>query len=113
MSELEEKLNTVLSNPQMMEKIMGLASSLSAGSDEKPSAPPETPAIDPAAISAIGSLLGQSGIDSQEQGLLKALQPYLSRDRISKLERAMHAARMANMASSFLNSGALKSIGRR
>lgn len=119
MSEMEEKLGSILNNPQMMQQIMGMASALSS-SQEKPSPSvagnqaqtvspqPQMPQIDPAALQAMAGLAAKGGIDSQQQHLLKALQPYLSRDRITRLERAMHAARMANAASAFLNSGGLQ-----
>ena len=49
-------------------------------------------------ISRISALSQQTGLDRQEQALLKALGPYLSRDRLNKLEKAMHAAKMAKFA---------------
>ena len=46
----------------------------------------------------------QSGIDKNQQALLKALAPYLSRERIAKLEKAMRAAKIAALASTALGS---------
>ena len=59
-------------------------------------------------ISRISSLSQQTGLDRQEQALLRALNPYLTRDRLNKLEKAMHAAKMAKFASGFLNAGVLQ-----
>lgn len=120
MAELEEKLGSILNNPQMMQQIMGMAQMLSGGQqqpkeEKKPTeqAAPEMPAIDPKMLQAIAGIAHQSGTDQQQQGLLKALQPYLSRERINKLERAMSAARMARAASAFLNAGGLQMLTRR
>jgi hypothetical protein len=54
--------------------------------------------------------MAQKGtIDHNQQGLLKALTPYLSQARISKLEKAMRAAKMAQFATVLLNSGHFQS----
>ena len=65
------------------------------------------PNIDLSMVQKLSGLAGQSNIDANQRTLLKALTPYLKRDRISKLERAMRAAKMANMASAFLSRSAL------
>ena len=113
MSELEEKLGSILKDPNMMQQIMGMAQMLSAGQSQPESrqetpAPPPPPQMDPGAIQALAGIARQGGADQNQQHLLQALQPYLSRDRINRLERAMRAARMASAASAFLNSGGLK-----
>ena len=54
--------------------------------------------------------MGQTGIDSNQKSLLHALSPYLSTNRVQKLERAMQAARLAGAASAFLNAGGLQML---
>lgn len=104
MSELDDKLNSILSNPQMMQQIMSLAQSMN-GSDSAPSPPPpKAPAlfdapIDPSLLSKIAGLMQRGSIDQDQMQLLKALRPYLSGQKLQKLERAMHAAKMAGIAS--------------
>ena len=57
-------------------------------------------------IQKIAGFIGQNNIDNNQRNLLNALTPYLARERVSRLERAMRAAKLANVASSFLgNSG--------
>ncbi len=112
MSEMEEKLGAILNNPQMMQQIMSMAQAMSAGqpSQSPPPKPQESsPALpmDPRMLQSLAGIAQKSGVDRNQQTLLQALSPYLSKDRISKLERAMRAAKMAGLASSFLNSGAL------
>lgn len=111
MAELEEKLGKILSDPNMMQQIMGLAKSLSDTSPQEPkqtepaSAPP--PQLDPKLTQLLTATATKRGTDANQEALLKALKPYLSKDRIQKLERAMGAARMASAASAFLNAGGI------
>lgn len=117
MEEMEEKLGAILNNPQMMQQIMTLAQSLGQSPAGSQTAPKEElspmPQIDLGMMQKFSGLAGQSGIDRDQQALLKALSPYLSRDRVSKLERAMRAAKMAKLASAFLNSGGLQLLSGR
>ena len=108
MEDMEAKLGQLLSDPQMMGRILSFAQSL-GGAEESPPAPPaqELPGIDLATIQKISSVLGSTGVDRQQQALLQALTPYLSHQRVSKLEKAMRAAKLAGMASSFLGEGLL------
>ena len=41
MSEMEEKLGAILSNPQMMQQIMSMAQAMSPPPEAKPEQPPE------------------------------------------------------------------------
>lgn len=107
MEELENKLGAVLNNPQLMQQIMTMAKSLGGQSppDEKPKDAPPSPSVpdfDPAMLQKIAGLTKQNSIDQEQQALLKALHPYLSKDRIGRLERAMRAAKMAKLAGSLL-----------
>ena len=112
MDEMENKLGAILGNPEMMQKIMALAQNFSqqetAKEPEKQepprqeSPPPALPDLDLSMIQKLSGLAKGSGIDKNQQTLLRALSPYLSRQRIVKLERAMRAAKMAGMATAFL-----------
>lgn len=115
MSEMEEKLGAILGNPQLMQQIMSIAQSMNQGQPaQEPPAPPEptgprpsVPDFDPTMLAKLSGIARQSGTDTNQQALLAALSPYLSRERVGKLERAMRAAKMARLASGFLNSGGL------
>lgn len=112
MPELEEKLGAILGNPQLMEQIMGMAQSLQQSStaqkqDPSPQMSSSVPDIDPAMIGKIMSLAGKTGIDANQKSLLCALEPYLTQQRLHKLEKAMRAARLASAASTLLKSGAI------
>lgn len=133
MSELEERLGAILSNPQMMQQIMNLAQTMSASEQSSSSqaptqAPPPSPSV-PAAVPASAPLsmppeidlsqikalagLANQGIDRNQQALLRALGPYVSKRRVEKLEKAMRASRMAAFASGLIQSGALRSLSGR
>lgn len=113
MDELESKLGQLLGNPEAMGKIMALAQSLNAGAPESQAEQRKQEGrpgdgggnlsdIDLSVIRKLSGFAKQSGIDKNEQTLLKALGPYLSRERIIKLEKAMRAAKMARMATYLL-----------
>ena len=116
MDELEQKLGAVLNNPQLMQQIMSMAQAMGSQPPQtEPQKQPEQqaiPAIDPGMLTKLAGLSRQSSIDRDQQTLLKALNPYLSKDRIGRLERAMRAAKMAKLAGSFLGSGLLSQPGR-
>lgn len=108
MSEMEEKLGAILSDPKAMEQIYSMAQALSQSTqapEQKaaPSAPalPTLGGIDPAMLKTISALASHSQFSTDEQNLLCALRPYLATQRIMKLEKAMRAAKMASVASEF------------
>ena len=99
MDNLENKLQEILGDPNMMQQIMSMAQNFQMPSQEQ--AP--IPDIDTATIARIANLAGKSNIDNNQRNLLSALTPYLSQHRIAKLEKAMRAAKLANVAGSFLS----------
>lgn len=118
MAGLEEQLNAVLSNPQMMQQIMSMAQNFAPPAESpppQPSAPPPPPpaanfpAMDPGMLQKLSGLMGQGGTDKNQQLLLRALGPYISKNRVAKLEKAMQAAKMAKLATSLFGS---KGLGR-
>ena len=112
MGDMEDKLNTILSNPAMMQQIMALAQSM--GQDEQKNTniplPDSAPEIDLGMIQRLSGLAQSTGVDKNQQVLLNALCPYLSRDRIGKLEKAMRAAKMAKLATGIIGNRSLFSI---
>ena len=123
MDDMQAKMGAILNNPEMMQKIMAMAQSLNQSAGEKPedkpsqNDPPGQPAggfnmpdIDISMLQKLSGFAKQTGVDKNQQTLLKALNPYLSRQRIIKLEKAMRAAKMANAASAVLGSQGLQSL---
>lgn len=119
MSELDDKLNSILSNPAMMQQILSLAQALNQSEAQQPQAPqsqvqqPQIPqehftptndrGINPNLLSKIAALMQRGSIDKNQEALLRALRPYLNNQKLEKLERAMHAAKMAGIASEMVN----------
>lgn len=123
MAEFDEKLNSLLSNPDAMAQIMQMAQSLSGGGQE-PSAPPpppqpQQPAQPPQGADLLSSLTGGMDPklmmkllpliqelggqqDSNARQLLYALRPYLKPDRQEKIERALQLARLFHLGKKFL-----------
>ena len=108
MDDLESKLNSLLQNPEMMQQIMSMAQSFTSGNapdtqNDPVSTDEQFPNLDLQTIQKISSIANKANIDTQQKALLNALSPYLSKARILKLEKAMRAAKMAQLASTFLN----------
>ena len=120
MENMQEQMNAILGNPEMMQQIISMAQALNQSkpipketvTDKEPPGNPFSE-IDLSLVQKLSGFAGKANIDGNQKTLLAALRPYLSHERIAKLEKAMRAARMASMASTILgNSGFLSSIGR-
>ena len=128
MAEFDEKLNSILSNPDAMSQIMQLAQSLGGGEQSAPpppaqsSAPPAWPqsppgpppqnplsalagGLDPGLVARLLPLIQELGgqRDSNARNLLYALRPYLRSDRQEKVERALQLARLFHLGKKFLS----------
>ena len=130
MAEFDEKLNSILSNPDAMAQIMQLAQSLS-GDSQGPVPPPPAPApppqsaprppapppqggadllsslaggVDPTLLMKLMPLIQELGSqnDSNARQLLYALRPYLKPERQEKVERALQLARLFHLGKKFL-----------
>lgn len=123
MSEWEDKLNTLISDPDAMAQVMQMAQSLSqqmgasggaASSSGDPAAAAEHPpqqelssllgGVDPALIQRLLPLLSQMNrLESSETtAFLLALRPFLKPERRDKVERAAQLARLIHLAKLFL-----------
>ena len=107
MDEMEDKISAILNNPQMMQQIMTMAQSFSSTPQQPMPSPSPAPQLDLGMIQKLSGFVQQSGMDKRETALLTALHAYLSTDRIQRLERAMRAAKLAGVATSFLGSSSL------
>ncbi len=130
MAEFDDKLNSLLSDPDSMAKIMQLAQSLSGGDSaaspqqQAPPPPQQTPppapasggggnplsaltgGLDPAMIARLLPLVQELNRDDggASRQLLYALRPYLRQDRQGKVERALQLARLIHIGKKFLSS---------
>ena len=104
MAEFEDKLNSILSNPQMMQQIMSMAGSFS----QQPPPPPKEPtpqpfSFDPGAMQGMMELLRGTQLDQRQSNLLGALGAYLPQEKVIRLQKAMQASRVAKYAATALN----------
>ncbi len=129
MSEFEEKLNAILSNPEAMAQVASIAQSLGGGQPAQQQSaqsqgPPQqsVPAPQGGAmpdLGAISSMLGQldpgviqkflplvgelnSPRNGQREQLLYALRPYLKESRRDKVDQALQVARVLHLGKKFL-----------
>lgn len=116
MSELEDKLNKILSSPADMEKIAGIAKSLSGslgaqtaaavGGGEAATASPDLSSvvsslgdIDPKMFRLLTRLISEySSGKNDKTALLTAIKPYLKEDRRAKIDKAADIAKLAKLA---------------
>lgn len=112
MSEFEDRVNSILNDPDQMDKIANLAKTLMGGDgalDE--GAPPndekkgglaalfDGAGADAAVLGRISrALSAQSAADKDKTALLEAMKPYLSEKRRNKMDKAMKIARFARIA---------------
>lgn len=119
MSELEDKLNSLLSDPAGMAQVVQLAQQLSGAMGSGPQtaaqpppepekqAPPGPPGsllggIDPQTIARFLPLLQAFSSDqSHSMQLLNALKPYLKEEKQAKVERAARLARLITVGKRF------------
>ena len=95
MSEFEDKLHAILSDPAEMERIGRLAAELMGGG---PAGEGSGPAADPTGpLRRLSGLLGGAG-DGDKRALVEALSPYLHPERRARLGRALRMAGMLRLA---------------
>lgn len=115
MSEFEDKLQSILGDPEAMGQIMSIAQSItgnSGGGDAPEAEPDPTVPESPAAgdlFSALGNLdprLIQMGMrllseynstDDRKAALLTALQPFVREERYAKVDKAIQIAKLAHV----------------
>lgn len=119
MDDMESKLGAILGNPDMMAQIMSMAQKLGGGDSAPAPPPPPQPTIpslpdglDMGMLMKLAGMANSANVDKDQRALLMALRPYLTGERIGKLEKAMRAAKLAGVASSILGSGILTQAGR-
>ncbi len=118
MDDMESKLGAILNNPDMMAQIMSMAQQFSGGEDApSPPPPPQTTpnipdGLDMGMLMKVAGMANSASVDKDQRALLLALRPYLTSERIGRLEKAMRASKLAGLASTFLGSGILSKIGR-
>lgn len=119
MSELEEKLNALLSDPNSMAQVMQMAQQLSGAMGEQKAATPPPPppppvppvpdlgaalgGLDPKLLGKLLPLAGELGTEnSAAMQLLNALRPFLKEEKQGKIQRAARLARLIHVGKKLL-----------
>lgn len=119
MNDWEEKLNTLLSDPDAMAQVVNMAQTLSSqmggnslhSSDNAAPPPPDAgnpfsqfSSIDPELLQRLIPVLKQMNRSesSETSAFLYALRPFLRPSRRDKVDRAVQLARMIHLAKTFL-----------
>lgn len=108
MAEFDEKLQSILSNPEIMGQIMSMAGAMNQPPPQSAPPPPQpSPGLpfDPAAIQSMMSMLQATQLDARQRNLINALRGYVPDDRLVRLEKAMQAGMIARFASAAMNQG--------
>ena len=104
MAEFEDKLNSILSNPDIMGQIMSMAGSMNQ-QQSAPPPPPQPVPFDPSAMASMMSMLKATQLDPRQRNLIQALRGFVPDDRLVRLEKAMQASLIAKFASTAMNQG--------
>lgn len=105
MSDFEDALNSILSSPKDMEKIMGLAKELGSSSAQKMDSAQQSgnSGLDPKLLGILGKLMGDlSDGNDDKKKLAEAMKPFLSEKRGKDLDRAIKIAKIAKLAKNVL-----------
>lgn len=103
MAEFEDKLNSILSNPELMGQIMSMAGNL----NQPPPPPPKQSAMpfDPGAMTHMMQMLQATQLEPRQRNLIQALRGFVPDDRLVRLEKAMQASLIAKFAAAAMNQG--------
>ena len=107
MSEFEERINSLLNNPEELSRLSNMARSLMegglfSGGQEQSSQSAPAAGPDPMLQKLMSGIAGLGGEKNSNTAMLKAISPYLDEKRGRKLERAIRMAQMAQVARSVL-----------
>lgn len=107
MAEFEDKLQSILGNPELMGQIMHMAGAMNQ--QQQPPPPPSPPSaglpFDPGAMAGMMQMLQATQLEPRQRNLIQALRGFVPDDRLTRLEKAMQASLIARFASSAMNRG--------
>ena len=108
MAEFEEKLQSILGNPELMGQIMSMAGAMNQPQQPPPPPQPQPQAglpFDPGAMAGMMQMLKATQLEPKQRQLIQALRGFVPDDRLVRLEKAMQASLIAKFASAAMNQG--------
>jgi len=105
LSELEDKLNSILNSPEQMSRIMELAKNLSGENHSAQQPDPEPSGINEARmLSMVTKIMAEFNNSScGKEPLISAIKPYLSESRRDRIDKAARIAKIAKVARTAFN----------
>lgn len=98
MGEFEDKLNSILGDPQTMNQLMNMASAFRNSATEPQKEAGDCPELDPETLSRVMRIATEfNRKDDGSATLLYAIRPYLSKGRQSKFKDALTVMRLARL----------------
>ncbi len=111
MSELMDKLQSVLNDEESMKQVKELADMLSGGEGKgtasQPEAAPSAPPVDPMLLMKIQGIMSQAAKPDKNIDLLMALRPLLKDENKQKLDRIVKLFRLVSLYPAIKESGIL------
>lgn len=110
MEDLENKINSLLSSPESMERIMQLARAFSGNDNSGSPASSQADAtdsggnsdtlagLDPRIMQMLTGAIKEFSTPSDTERIISAIKPYLSSGRIEKVDKALSICRLAKIA---------------
>ena len=105
MAEFEEKLQSILGNPELMGQIMSMAGAMNQQQGPPPPQPQAGLPFDPGAMAGMMQMLKATQLEPRQRQLIQALRGFVPDDRLVRLEKAMQASLIAKFASAAMNQG--------
>ena len=103
MADLEKQLADMLKNPEIMQQVASMAQAFGMSpptggpphTEEKQASAPPNPDM----LQKLSRFATMPMLDKNQKNLLNALSPYLSGEKVKRLENAMTVAHLATLAS--------------
>ena len=105
MAEFEEKLQSILGDPELMGQIMSMEGAMNQQQQSPPPQPQAGLPFDPGAMAGMMQMLKATQLEPRQRQLIQALRGFVPDDRLVRLEKAMQASLIAKFASAAMNQG--------
>ena len=114
MSDIQDKINKILSDPEALKQLQGLGAQLGLSGDSPVSQPSSPPPAPPAnggngelmsALTKFAPMISGFSEDDDVSRLLHALRPFLSEEKQQKLDRAQRLMKLVRIIPLIKDSG--------
>lgn len=103
MSDMQDTINQILSNPEAMKQVQSLGAQLGLTPSAPPAPKPENEML--SAFTQMAPLMQSASADDDVSRLLNALRPFLSGEKREKLDRAQRLMKLIRVIPLLKDSG--------